>query len=183
MRTIKIVGKQENPQPSPVFDIEVDTDHHYILDGGVVSHNSGPIYASSIVLAMRKLKLKEDELGNKVTDVRGIRAQCKVMKTRYNKPFESVEIKIPYDKGMDPHSGLFDLFSKKELLVKEGNKWIYTALDGTQIKKFEKAWDRNEDDCLDRVMNEFEQVMINRSSRVRPPEDDQGDESPSAQEE
>jgi hypothetical protein len=183
MKTIKIVSKQENPQPSHVFDIEVDTDHHYILDGGVVSHNSGPIYASSIVLAMRKLKLKEDELGNKVTDVRGIRAQCKVMKTRYNKPFESVEIKIPYDRGMDPHSGLFDLFSKKELLVKEGNKWIYTALDGTQIKKFEKAWDRNEDGCLEQVMEEFEQVMINRSSKASSSQDDVPNESESVQEE
>ena len=39
-------------------------------------------YASSIVVAMRKLKLKEDEDGNKTTDVKGIRAACKVMKTR-----------------------------------------------------------------------------------------------------
>ena len=44
---------------------------------------------------MKKLKLKEDEDGKKVTDVRGIRAACKVMKTRYAKPFESVQVKIP----------------------------------------------------------------------------------------
>jgi RecA/RadA recombinase len=121
----------------------------------VISGGQGPIYASSIVLAMRKLKLKEDEDGNKTTDVKGIRAQCKIMKTRYNKPFEQVEIKIPYDRGMDPYSGLCDLFVQKGLLVKEGNKWNYTCVDGTQIKKFEKAWNRNEDDCLDRVMDEF----------------------------
>ena len=40
-----------------------------------------------IVVAMRKLKLKEDEDGNKTTDVKGIRAACKVMKTRFNKTF------------------------------------------------------------------------------------------------
>jgi RecA/RadA recombinase len=128
----------------------------------VISGGQGPIYASSIVLAMRKLKLKEDEQGNKTTDVKGIRAQCKIMKTRYNKPFEQVEIKIPYDQGMDPYSGLYDLFVQKGLLVKEGNKWCYTALDGTQIKQFEKAWQRNEDGCLDRVMTEFHDALERR---------------------
>ena len=49
----------------------------------------------SIVVAMKKLKLKEDEAGNKISEVRGIRAGCKVMKTRYSKPFEGVQVKIP----------------------------------------------------------------------------------------
>ena len=40
---------------------------------------------------MRKLKLKEDEDGNKTTDVKGIRAACKVMKTRSHKSFEGVQ--------------------------------------------------------------------------------------------
>ena len=39
-----------------------------------ISGGQGFIYASSIVVAMKKLKLKEDEDGKKVTDVRGIRA-------------------------------------------------------------------------------------------------------------
>ena len=61
-----------------------------------ISGGQGFIYACSIVVAMKKLKLKEDEDGKKVTDVRGIRAACKVMKPRYAKPFESVQVKIPY---------------------------------------------------------------------------------------
>ena len=105
-----------------------------------ISGGQGFIYASSIVIAMKKLKLKEDEDGNKVSDVRGIRAGCKVMKTRYAKPFESVQVKIPYDKGMDPYSGLVDMFEKQELLVKEGNRLKYTSLAGTEIKEFRKGW-------------------------------------------
>jgi RecA/RadA recombinase len=85
-----------------------------------ISGGQGFIYASSIVIAMKKLKLKEDEDGNKVTDVRGIRAACKVMKTRYAKPFESVQVKIPYDTGMDPYSGLLDLFEKKGIITQSG---------------------------------------------------------------
>ena len=60
-----------------------------------ISGGQGFIYASSIVVAMKKLKLKEDEAGNKISEVRGIRAACKVMKTRYAKPFEGVQVKIP----------------------------------------------------------------------------------------
>lgn len=117
-----------------------------------ISGGQGFIYASSIVVAMKKLKLKEDEDGNKISEVRGIRAACKIMKTRYAKPFESVQIKIPYDQGMSPTSGLVDLFEGKNLLVKDGNSLKYVDSDGVIIKKFRKAWERNEDGCLDKVM-------------------------------
>src|SRR6056300_277993 len=105
-----------------------------------ISGGQGFIYASSIVVAMRKLKLKEDEDGNKVTDVRGIRAACKVMKTRYAKPFESVQVKIPYETGMDPYSGLVDLFEAKGLLKKDGNRLKYVDLNGETHLDYRKQW-------------------------------------------
>jgi hypothetical protein len=77
------------------------------------------------------------------------------MKTRYNKPFESVQVKIPYETGMNPYSGLVDMFESKGLLKKEGNSLSYTLADGTVIKQFRKAWERNEDSSLDRVMVNF----------------------------
>ena len=120
-----------------------------------ISGGQGFIYASSIVVAMRKLKLKEDEDGNKISEVKGIRAACKIMKTRYAKPFESVQIKIPYEQGMNPYSGLVDMFESKGLLSKEGNSLKYTLTDGTVIKQFRKAWERNEDQSLDKVMTDF----------------------------
>jgi hypothetical protein len=120
-----------------------------------ISGGQGFIYASSIVVAMRKLKLKEDEDGNKISDVKGIRAACKIMKTRYAKPFESVQVKIPYETGMNPYSGLTDLIEGKELLKKEGNSLVYTTADGEIIKKFRKGWERNDDGCLDHVMKDI----------------------------
>ena len=100
-----------------------------------ISGGQGFIYASSIVVAMRKLKLKEDEDGNKISEVKGIRAACKIMKTRYAKPF--------------------DMLEGKGLLTKEGNSLKYTLGDGTVIKQFRKAWERNEDGSLDKVMEDF----------------------------
>jgi len=120
-----------------------------------ISGGQGFIYASSIVVAMRKLKLKEDEDGNKISEVKGIRAACKVMKTRYAKPFESVQVKIPYEQGMSPYSGLTDMLESKGLLQKEGNSLKYTLADGTVIKQFRKAWERNDDSSLDKVMEDF----------------------------
>ena len=120
-----------------------------------ISGGQGFIYASSIVVAMRKLKLKEDEDGNKISEVKGIRAACKVMKTRYAKPFESVQVKIPYETGMNPYSGLVDLFEGKGLLKKEGNSLVYTTSDGEIIKQFRKAWERNENNGLDKAMEDI----------------------------
>tara|TARA_B100000795_G_scaffold153982_1_gene115413 strand:- start:20 stop:502 length:483 start_codon:yes stop_codon:yes gene_type:complete len=119
-----------------------------------ISGGQGFIYASSIVVAMKKLKLKEDLDGNKVTDVRGIRAACKVMKTRYAKPFEGVQVKIPYETGMNPYSGLVDLFEKKGILVQTGNRLKYIDKTGKEHIDFRKQWIG---DKLDMLMADFKE--------------------------
>jgi RecA/RadA recombinase len=121
-----------------------------------ISGGQGFIYASSIVVAMKKMKLKEDEDGNKVTDVRGIRAGCKVMKTRYAKPFEDIQVKIPYTLGMNPYSGMFDLLEKRGLLPRSGNSYTYTFEDGTECKHFRKKWEKNHEGILDDVMMDMQ---------------------------
>ena len=118
-----------------------------------ISGGQGFIYASSIVVAMKKLKLKEDEDGNKTTSVNGIRAACKIMKTRYAKPFESLQIKIPYDTGMNPYSGLVDMFEAMGLLVQQGNrlKWIH-PVTREEVLLYRKEW---KDDKLDMILENF----------------------------
>lgn len=120
-----------------------------------VSGGQGFVYASSILVAMKKLKLKEDEEGNKVSEVRGIRAGCKIMKTRYSKPFEDIEIRIPWDTGMNPTSGLFDLLEKRDHIKKDGNRYAYVDLNGEVHKYFRKEWNANVNGILDLVMDEF----------------------------
>ena len=120
-----------------------------------ISGGSGFIYASSIVVAMKKMKLKEDEAGNKISEVRGIRAGCKVMKTRYAKPFEGVQVKIPYETGMNPYSGLIELFEKKDLLVKQGNRLKYIDLKGEEHLDYRKAWMTPEK--MNLIMSEYDE--------------------------
>ena len=121
-----------------------------------ISGGQGFVYASSIVVAMKKLKLKEDEDGNKVSTVQGIRAACKVVKTRYSKPFESVQIKIPYESGMNPYSGILELLEQKGIVTKVGNKLSYVSpVTGEEIKEFRKQWT---EERLQVVMDEWNQI-------------------------
>ena len=123
-----------------------------------ISGGQGFVYASSIVVAMKKLKLKEDEDGNKVSDVLGIRSACKVMKTRYAKPFETVQVKIPYSTGMSPTSGLVDMFEKMGILTKSGNKLQYVSKKTGEISsEFRKNWT---EDKLMSIMLEWDNSVV-----------------------
>jgi RecA/RadA recombinase len=131
-----------------------------------ISGGQGFIYASSIVVAMKKLKLKEDEDGNKISEVRGIRAGCKVMKTRYAKPFEGVQVKIPYETGMNPYSGLVELFEAKGVIEKSGNRLKYVTSEGEELLDYRKKWTG---DLLDKVMSDYlikEASMVNTSDET-----------------
>ena len=117
-----------------------------------ISGGQGFIYASSIVVAMKKLKLKTDADGNKTSQVHGIRAACKIMKTRYAKPFEGVQVEIPYETGMSPYSGLIEFFESKGILQKQGNKLKYITSTGEEISEFRKKWT---DEKLDIIIDEW----------------------------
>lgn len=119
-----------------------------------ISGGQGFIYASSIVIAMKKKKLKDKDLeGGSTADVKGIKASCKVTKSRYAKPFEKVDVFIPYDVGMDPYSGLFELFEKTGVFTKVGNRYKYVSKDtGEETVQFRKHMTH---EFFDTVMSEF----------------------------
>jgi recombination protein RecA len=131
----------------------------------VVSGGSGFVYASSILVGMKKLKLKEDADGNKVSEVLGIRSGCKVVKSRYAKPFEDIELQIPYETGMSPYTGMFEMLEKRKLVTKEGNRYSYVDLSGEIHKYFRKEWLKNINNVYDLVMQEFAQQEINKNSK------------------
>lgn len=113
-------------------------------------------FASSIIIQMNKLLLKEDEDGNKLADgaVAGIRSSVVVRKSRYSKPFEKLKINIPYDTGMDPYSGLFELFEKKGAIVKDGARYTYTSpVTGEVLKDWRKNFKKN--GWLNQIIDEW----------------------------
>jgi hypothetical protein len=92
------------------------------------------------------------------------------MKTRYSQPFTDIELRIPWDKGMDPYSGFFDLLEKKNLITKEGNRYVYVDIDGEIHKYFRKEWSRNENSIMDKVMEEFSQKQAMVAAPSEPQE-------------
>jgi hypothetical protein len=41
------------------------------------------------------------------------------------------------------------------MLKKDGNRLMFVTSDGEIIKQFRKAWEANEDGCLDKIMADF----------------------------
>lgn len=119
-------------------------------------------FATSVIVQMNKLLLKKNELDENITEegsaAMGIRSSCVVRKSRYSKPFEKVQIYIPYESGMDRYSGLHDLFIKKGVLVREGTRYVYTSpVTGEVIKKFKKEL-YNDRSTFDQIMAEWNHI-------------------------
>ncbi len=119
-----------------------------------ITGGAGIIYASSIVIATRKGKLKEVADEKEVatsTGVHGVKVNAMVYKSRFNKPFEKMTIEVPWSEGVDLYSGLVDMFENDGMLVKVGNKLSYTDNSGVEHKYFRK---RIPTTLLDQIMKE-----------------------------
>lgn len=133
----------------------------------VIAGGKGLEFTPSVIIAMTKRKLKEDENGTKTKDVKGIKVSAMVRKTRYTQPFQQVDFTIPWDTGMNPYSGLFELFAEqlmcngKFVLSKEGS-WVayYSLLTGEQIFKKYRKDITNED--YDMIMKDYVNFQNNK---------------------
>jgi hypothetical protein len=87
-----------------VYDISVEKYENYILENGVVTHNSGLQYASSTIVYLSKSKEKDG------TDVIGNIIRAKTQKSRLSKENQEVQIRLYYDeRGLDKYYGLLEL--------------------------------------------------------------------------
>lgn len=141
------------------------TNHVYastdMYSDDVIPGGKKVVFAATQILQMNKLKLKAKDVeggieGAKDSDVVGIRSKCKVYKSNWNKCFETVEVQIPYTTGMNPYSGLFDLFEAQGVLVREGNKYIYKSLATGEVlyNEFRKNYTN---EMLDAMMKDFQE--------------------------
>lgn len=130
-----------------------------------ITGGAGIIYASSIVIATRKAKLKDTKEEHEMettTGVHGIKINVMVYKSRYNKPFEKTTIEVPWSTGIDPYSGLVEMFELDGLLQKSGNKLAYVDKNGEEHKHFRK---RIPNELLDQIMSEHPYVISREELR------------------
>jgi len=123
-----------------VYDVTVEDAHHYFLENGVISHNSGggymptkessggdgPIFAMSVVSFLSKAQLK-DGAGTKT----GIVVTSTLKKSRFTIP-EQVKFHISFAHGMNPFVGLQDYVSWEACGIERGK---YEEVKNAEGKK------------------------------------------------
>jgi recombination protein RecA len=81
-------------------------------------------YSLSQICLLTKLKLK-DKATNETS---GIRMKVEGYKTRFTQPFQTAVIEVPYETGMDPYNGLFDV-AKGLGIIDQRGAWCYVGDD------------------------------------------------------
>jgi hypothetical protein len=122
-------------QSEPVYDFTVKVAHHYILENGVITHNSGLEYAASTILFLSKKKDKQlDDDDGRTGAV--ITAHTK--KARLTIEDKKVETWLNYSEGLDQYYGLLGLAEKFDIIKKVSTRYEFPNGDKafeSQIKK------------------------------------------------
>lgn len=143
VKSINSVGRK------PVYDLSVKSDNYdeqqYVLENGVVTHNTGIYYSSDNIWIVGRRQNK------KGTDIIGYDFVINVEKSRYVKEKSKIPISVTWDGGVSEYSGLLDVALAGEYARKPSNGWyegvnpetgeVLTGkarLDATQKKEF---WD------------------------------------------
>jgi recombination protein RecA len=114
------------------FDIEVEGNHNYFVDG-VMVHNSPETttggkalkFYASIRLDIRRIETLKDG-----TDAVGNRTRVKVVKNKMAPPFKVAEFDILYGHGISREGSLIDLGVEQGIVRKSGAWYTY---DGDQL--------------------------------------------------
>ncbi len=116
-----------------VFTSQVYKNQDMMNGEGVWIVSDAVKYSTSQIVLLSKLKLK-DESG-KAGDFAGIRMKCEGYKTRFAQPFQKVTIEVPYDKGMDPNSGLLEVALEMGVVTKKGSRYSLSDSDESWYSK------------------------------------------------
>lgn len=116
IKSIKKVGHR------PVYDICVKDQHNYVLENGVVTHNSGLVYGCNDILLITKSQEK------KGTDIVGYNFNINVMKSRSSREKSRIPVTVLYQGGVNVFSGLMDMAVASGDVIKPSNGW-YQAVD------------------------------------------------------
>lgn len=110
------IGKQK------VYDLSVEEVEHYVLENGVVTHNTGIYYSADNIWIVGR---RQNKTGAEVT---GYDFIINVEKSRYVKEKSKIPISVSWDGGVERYSGLLDVALASGHVFKPSNGW-YQKVD------------------------------------------------------
>lgn len=117
MRIIKV----ENIGKRPVYDISVKDVEHYILENGVVTHNTSIMYSANQVFIVTRSQEKDG------TDLVGYNFTINIEKSRFVKEKSKLPFLVKFNEGISKYSGLMDIALASGHVIKPKNGWYQVA--------------------------------------------------------
>ena len=105
-----------------VYDISVADCSHYLLENGVVSHNTGIYYSSDDIWIIGRQQEKDG------TEVVGYNFVINIEKSRTTREKSKIPITVTHKGGISRWSGLMDMALESGNVIKPSNGW-YQKVD------------------------------------------------------
>jgi len=136
IKNITPVGKRK------VYDLSVADAEHYVLENGVVTHNTGSYYSADNIFILGRQQEKEG------TEVVGYNFIINVEKSRYVREKSKIPVSVSFDGGISRWSGLLDIALESGHVIKPSNGW-YQKVDKETGEVDEKKYRLKDTDTKD----------------------------------
>ena len=100
-----------------VYDISVAEAEHYVLENGLVTHNTGVMYSANTVFIITKAQEKQG------TDIVGYNFTINIEKSRFVREKAKMTFQVLWESGINKYSGLLDIALESGHVIKPSNGW------------------------------------------------------------
>jgi len=108
---IEKVGKRN------VFDITVADNHQYVLENGVVTHNTGVYLSADNIFILGRQQEKDG------TELTGYNFIINVEKSRHSREKSKIPVTVKFEGGISKWSGLLEMALESGHVIKPSNGW------------------------------------------------------------
>ena len=126
VKNIKRVGKK------PVYDLSVNSDiyddQHYVLENGIITHNTGVYYSADNIYIIGRQQEKDG------TELTGYNFIINVEKSRYVREKSKIPVSVSFEGGISKWSGLLDIALDGGFVVKPSNGWYQKKDETTKYR-------------------------------------------------
>jgi len=134
--SIEKVGKKR------VFDITVADNHQYVLENGVITHNTGIYLSADNIFILGRQQEKDG------TELTGYNFIINVEKSRHSREKSKIPVTVKFDGGLSKWSGLLEMALESGHVVKPSNGW-YSKVDVETGEISEKKYRAKDTDTKD----------------------------------